>query len=90
MFKRLNIKLKRKIRKWLGLDDIFMGIDIGCNNETKIIIVSKLHGGHIKIIDIYPENFKHLRLLIDELQIKYGIHKSNVIYDKPVGMLKDW
>ena len=86
MFRKLIIKVKQKIRHWLGLGEMFIGVDVGYKSDTTIIIVSRLHGGHIKIIDIHPTDFKDLHSLIKELQMRYGISNRGVICDWPQGL----
>ncbi|MDD5458872.1 MAG: hypothetical protein PHF37_05740 [Phycisphaerae bacterium] len=77
--------LRQKIRKWLGLGEMFMGVDVGMKDNSCIIICSRLGGGRIKIIDVHYSDRFELEKEIKYLQAKYDIAKSQIIADMPYG-----
>lgn len=78
-------KLKNRVRRWLGLSDMFMGVDVGIKDESCIVIVSRLKGGQVRIIDCRLGNYVEIQRLVKELQARYGIYNRNVIVDRPLG-----
>ena len=78
-------KLRQYIRKWLGLDDIYMGVDIGHKDRSSIIIMSKSGSGIIKVVDCEFGSIMDVERLAHELQLRYGISNRNVFKDYPSG-----
>jgi len=77
------LKWIRKItRRFLGLDDLFMGVDIGIRDNSCIVICSKSHN-RVKIIDTRVVTIYELEKQIQEIQKYYGIPNNHVITDKP-------
>lgn len=83
---KISLYLVRKIRKWLGLSDVFMGVDVGIKDESCIIVVSKLKGGQIRIEDVRFGNYQELRAFIKLTQYRYGIQNRDIVCDMPVGL----
>ena len=77
-------KIKQIIRRWLGLGNMFIGVDVGIKDETCVIICSKLNGGQIRICDIRFGNYTELKAFISEVQHRYGIPDRDVICDMPM------
>lgn len=85
MLDTLIIKIKQRIRKWLGFGEMFIGVDVGIKDETCIIICSKLNNGQIRILDIRFGNYGELKEFIKEVQQRYGIPDRDIICDMPMG-----
>ena len=51
-------KPKKAIRKWFGLGDIFIGVDIGIKDESCAMVVLKQKGGQIRILEGWQEGYK--------------------------------
>ena len=75
--------IKNKIRKWLGLSEMFMGVDLGYRDESCIIICSRLKGGQVRIIDTRFGNYTEMEKKVKILQAQYSIADNNVTIDKP-------
>ena len=84
----LSNKLRWKIRKWLGLGEQFMGVDVSANHREQscIVIVSRLNNGSVRIIDCQFENVVEMEQLVRGLQEQYGIPDRQVFVDLPRGM----
>lgn len=78
--------LRNLIRKWLGFDNMFIGVDIGIKDESCVIIVSRLKGGQIRIMDMRFGDIKELKYFIRSVQRHYAIPDKNIISDTPLGM----
>jgi len=77
--------IKNKIRKWLGLGEIFMGIDIGSGRKdhSVIVIASKLGNGQVRIIDARFDSVREIEKLTRELKQRYDIPNENIYSDAP-------
>lgn len=65
-----------------------IGVDISMKSPSTIIVVSKIHGGQIRIIDANFETMDELRNFVEETKKRYGI-KSSTIWDEPPNFFKD-
>ena len=81
-----KIRLVNKIRKWLGFDDMFIGVDVGIKDESCVIVVSRLKGGQIRIEDVRFGSYAELRSFIKLTQLRYGIQNRDIVIDKPMGV----
>lgn len=79
----LVTNFRKFIRAWLGLDDIYMGVDFGYKDRSSIIIMSKSGKGIIKIVDCEFGSIVEVERLAHELQLRYGISDRNVFKDRP-------
>lgn len=80
---KLSTKLKYLIRRWLGLGETFIGVDLGMRDQSAIVIVSRLNGGSVRIIDAYFDNQMDMERLVKELQQRYGVNARDVFRDYP-------
>ncbi len=76
-------KIKRAVRRWLGLGEMFMGVDAGMRDQSCIVIISRLNGGSVRIIDAKFENIRDIERLTKDLQAHYGIPDKQVFKDYP-------
>lgn len=66
---------------------VSMGIDPGFRDDSMIIIMSRLNGGKVKVIDAHVDNLKDLRHLIEALEKEYGARDRDRYYvDRPLHM----
>ena len=84
--KKFILKLKRAIRKWLGLGESFIGVDMGYRDQSCIVVVSRLNNGQVRIIDSRFESIAEMERLIRDLQQRYGISERETFRDYPAGM----
>lgn len=77
------IWFRGRVRKWLGLGEMFTGVDVGTHDQTTIVICSRLGDGRIKIIDTRFHSLRELESAIRDMQGRYGIHDSDIIADLP-------
>lgn len=82
----ISIKLRQVARKWLGLDESFMGVDLGFRDQSCIVIISRLKDGQVRIIDARFDSVLEIEHLVRELQYRYGIPDRNVFRDYPPGI----
>lgn len=80
---KLGCWLRRVVRRWLGLGEMFMGVDIGIHDQTTIIICSRLGDGRIKIIDTHFNSLRELESAMRDMQARYAISSRNILVDKP-------
>jgi len=85
-YRNLISKLKNKIRKWLGFDDMFIGVDVGITDESCVIVVSKQKGGQIRIMDVRFGSYGELNAFVKQTQARYGIPNNSVVWDVPYSM----
>jgi hypothetical protein len=85
--KKLIWKLRNRIRRWLGIGELFMGVDISGNqrDQSAIVIVSRLRGGSVRIIDTHFPSIGEVDRLVKELQHRYGISYKDIYLDAPTG-----
>lgn len=86
--KKLIMKLKRGIRKWLGLGESFIGVDMGYRDQSCIVVVSRLNNGQVRIIDCRFESMVEMEHLVHDIQQRYGISERETFRDYPAGMKK--
>jgi len=87
---QIKDKIKNAIRKWLGFDKIFMGIDIGSGKtQSAIVIVSRLNGGQVRIIDSYFRSMSEVEETARSLRERYGISRRASYIDYPYGARED-
>lgn len=79
-------RLKRAIRKWLGLGDMFVGVDLGIKDESCVVVVSRLKDGRVKIMDVRFGNLRELHAFLRQTQHRYGIPNRDIIVDKPLSV----
>ena len=85
----ISNKIKDMIRKWLGFDEMFMGIDIGTKrHQSAIVIVSRLNGGQVRIIDSHFKSMSEVKEVVSSLRERYGISRRDSYIDYPYGMGK--
>lgn len=61
-----------------------IGIDVNVMRDpTTIVIISKLNGGQVKIVETGINDQRHLRSVIEQIEAMYG--NNNKVYDKPRG-----
>ena len=85
----ISNKIKNVIRKWLGFDEMFMGIDIGGGKtQSAIVIVSRLNGGQVRIIDSHFKSMSEVKEVVSSLRERYGISRRDSYIDYPYGMGK--
>jgi len=80
----LILKLKQKIRRWLGFGDMFIGVDVGIKCESCVIVVSKLNEGQIRIIDVKFGDYCELKSFIKQIQRRYAIPDRDIVCDMPM------
>jgi len=85
-YRELISRLKNRIRKWLGFDDMFIGVDVGLKDESCVILVSRQKGGQIRIIDARFGNYAELNAFVKQTQARYGIPNNSVVWDVPYSM----
>ena len=86
----ISNKIKDMIRKWLGFDEMFMGIDIGTKRyQSAIVIVSRLNGGQVRIIDSYFRSMSEVEETARSLRERYGISRRASYIDYPYGARED-
>ena len=85
VLRKLSGWLRKKMRTWLGLGDIFMGVDVGMRDQSCIVIVSRAGTGYVKIIRTYFPNMMEVDRMVRELQARYGIKELDTIFDAPRG-----
>jgi len=78
-------RLKRKIRKWLGLGEAFIGVDVGIHDQTCIVICSRLNNGVVRIIDTHFASYLELHSFIKEMQSRFAIRDTDIFWDAPRG-----
>ncbi len=62
-----------------------IGIDVNVMHDpTTIVIISKLNGGQVKIIETGINDQRHLRSVIEQVEAMYG--NNNKVYDMPRGL----
>lgn len=83
------IKLKNRIRKWLGIGNMFMGVDVGIADDTTCVIVSKLNKGRVEIIDMHIGTASELKEFIQLCKSRYGILNRDIVMDTPIGYPRD-
>lgn len=90
--KQQKYKLRNIIRRWLGLGELFMGVDISGSqkDQSTIVIVSRLNGGSVRIISSYFGSIQEIENLTKELKNRYGISYQNIYEDWPLGMSKNF
>ncbi len=84
--KRLSMKLKRLVRRWLGLGEAFIGVDVGVRDQSCVVVVSRLNNGAVRIIDCRFESVREIESLVRSLQQRYGISSRDTFADVPMGM----
>jgi len=84
MMRRLIAWIRYRIRRFLGLGPIIMGVDVGFKDESCIVIASRLKNGAVRIIDVRFKSIMEIERLVRELQEKYGIRDSDVVRDLPM------
>lgn len=83
--KKLINKIRLAIRRWLGLEEIFMGVDMGYRDESCIVIMSRQNNGIVKIIDARFGSQIEVERFVKECQARYGIPQKNTFWDVPYG-----
>lgn len=82
---KINMWLKSKIRKWLGLGEAFIGVDVGVRDESCIVVASKLNDGTVRIIDARFGSWIEIERFVKECQERYGVPHRDTLFDYPVG-----
>lgn len=75
--------LKNKIRRWLGLGEMFIGVDVGIKDESCVVVVSRLRDGQVRIMDVRFGTIEELKRFVKTTQSRYGISNRGVIVDAP-------
>ena len=85
---KLSLKLKRVIRKWLGLGETFIGIDMAASqrDQSCIVVVSRLNNGSVRIIDCRFKSIREMENLVRDLQQTYGVSSRDIFADIPYGL----
>ena len=83
--RKYSMKLKRLIRRWLGLGEAFIGVDVGIRDQSCIVVVSRLNNGAVRIIDCRFESIREMENLIRVLQQRYGVSDRDTITDMLMG-----
>jgi len=86
LYRQLINKLKNRIRKWLGLGDMFIGVDVGLTDESCVIVVSRYKHGQIRIMDVRFGSYTELDAFVKQTQARYGIPNNAVVWDVPPAM----
>lgn len=88
--KEISLRLKRAIRKWLGLGETFIGVDMAASqrDQSCVVVVSRLNNGSVRIIDCRFESIQEMERLVRELQQKYGVSSRDTFADMPYGMYR--
>lgn len=84
--KNVSMKIKRAVRKWLGLGESFIGVDMGVHDQSCIVVVSRLNDGSVRIVDARFNSQMEIERFIKECQARYGIPDKDVFRDVPYGM----
>ena len=86
------MRLRWKIRKWLGLGEIFIGVDMAVSrrDQSCVVVISRLNGGSVRIIDCQFENVHEMNRLVRELQQRYGVSSKETFVDMPPGMRREF
>ena len=84
--KKFSMKLKRLVRRWLGLGESFIGVDMGYRDQSCVVVVSRLNNGAVRIIDCRFESVREMENLVRVLQQRYGIPNKSTFVDMPHGM----
>ena len=82
-FWRLSGWLRRKVRKWLGLGETFIGVDLALHGQSCIVVCSRLQDGRMKIIDTHFNNIREMEELVRHLQHRWGVPDRDTIVDGP-------
>jgi len=90
--KKFMMKLKWKIRKWLGLGETFIGVDMAASHRDQscVVVVSRLNNGSVRIIDCKFENVLEMNRLVRYLQQRYGVSSRETFADMPPGMRREF
>lgn len=81
--------LKRVIRRWLGITDpdVFMGVDLGWNEYSAVVVMKRIGGGKTAVVDVHNfaphTDFEVVRRMCGALADKYGVKPENVVEDRP-------
>jgi hypothetical protein len=84
--KNLSIKIKRAIRRWLGLGEAFIGVDMGFRDESCVVVVSRLGGGAVRIMDVSFGSQIEIDRFVKECQARYSIPDKDIFWDYPPSM----
>ena len=76
--------LRNKVREWLGLGEMFMGVDVEMRDQSCIVVVSKAGNGYVKVIRSYFPNLIEVDRAVREIQARYGIDERHTIIDAPM------
>jgi hypothetical protein len=79
----ISKRLRQAARRWLGLEDIYMGVDFGYRDVSSVVIMSKTGTGIIKVVECRFGNIMEVEQLAKELQMRYGISERNTFEDYP-------
>lgn len=79
----MNKWLKRKVRRWLGLDESIILSDLGIYDHSVIVVATKAGGGRVKIIRAKFEDVRHWDTAIHWMKKAYGIPQESQIMDVP-------
>ena len=83
--KKLSMTLKRLVRRWLGLGEYIIGVDMCQRDQSCVIIASRLNNGAVRIIDCRFESIREMEDLVRVLQQKYGVSSRDTFVDMPMG-----
>ena len=85
---KIMMKLKWRIRKWLGLGETFIGVDMAASrrDQSFVVVISRLNNGSVRIIDCQFENVQEMNRLVRDLPQSFGVSRRETFPDMPLGM----
>jgi len=90
---KFMMKLKRKIRKWSGLGETFISVEMAGNDGdlSCVVVISRMGNGSVRIIDCqFENNVQKMNRLIRDLQQRYGVSSRETFADMPFGMRREF
>lgn len=84
--KKLVNKIRFAIRRWLGLEENFIGVDFGYQDESCIVIASRQNNGTVRIIDARFGSIVEIERFVKECQARYGVPEKRTFRDYPAGL----
>lgn len=74
--------IRTKLRAFLGLEEMFMGVDVGLNgDESCMVIASNIGSGRVKIISCKFSDMRQVESVIQEMKQRYGIRNDRIYGD---------